>query len=343
MRFLYPTYQVFLTAVVALLLMAVLTPILITFLQRRRVGQVIRVDGPPGHLRKEGTPTMGGLLILLIVGSTYLVLAPRSLFGILAFLSILSFGLLGLVDDYIKVKNSRSLGIRARTKLIWEFLIAVALGVGAVNLAGLSTALAVPFTRWSLPLGDFGFTLSLGQSKIFFPVLYLVLIYIIFTATTNSVNLTDGLDGLAAGTVAICMLAYAGIAFREDLLELAVLAAAVGGACVGFLWYNSYPAEIFMGDTGSLSLGAAISTLAIFTKTELLLVLIGAVYVAEALSVIGQVAVYKWAGHRLFKMAPLHHHFEISGWSETKIMVRFWILCGVAAGAGFAVYFVSTI
>lgn len=343
MRFLFPTYQVFLTAVVALVLMAVLTPILITFLHRRHVGQVIRVDGPPGHLRKEGTPTMGGLLLLLVVGSTYLVFAPGSLLGLLAFLAILAFGILGLVDDYTMVINARSLGLRARTKLVCELLISIALGLALVNLSDFSTSLTVPGTSWSISLAGLGFSLPVGGTEIAVPILYLAFIFLIFTATTNSVNLTDGLDGLAAGTVAICMLAYAGIAFREDLLELAVLAAAVGGACVGFLWYNSHPAEIFMGDTGALSLGAAIATLAVFTKTELFLLIIGGIYVVEALSVITQVVGFRWSGRRIFKMAPLHHHFEIVGWSETKIMVRFWIVCGVLAGAGFAVYFVSTI
>ena len=163
------------------------------------------------------------------------------------------------------------------------------------------------------------------------------------TGMSNAVNLTDGLDGLAAGTVTIVTLAYGAIAFRQNSLETALLAAAVAGACIGFLWYNSYPADIFMGDTGSLGLGALIAALAVITKTELLLLVIGGIYVAETLSVILQVASFKMTGKRIFRMAPVHHHFEMKGWSETKVMVRFWIITGILAGLGFAMYFVGTV
>jgi len=168
-------------------------------------------------------------------------------------------------------------------------------------------------------------------------------VWFMIVGSSNAVNLTDGLDGLAAGTVLIVMLAYAGIAFRQNHLEVALLAASIAGACVGFLWYNSYPADIFMGDTGSLGLGAAVAALAIITKTELLLVLIGGIYVAETLSVILQVASFKLTGKRIFLMAPIHHHFEMKGWSETKVMVRFWIVTAILAGGGFALYFVGSV
>jgi phospho-N-acetylmuramoyl-pentapeptide-transferase len=169
----------------------------------------------------------------------------------------------------------------------------------------------------------------------------LAFLALLISATTNTVNLTDGLDGLAAGTVTIVMLAYAGISFQQDHLDLAIFAAAVGGACIGFLWYNSYPADIFMGDTGAIGLGGAVAAMAVATKTELLLILIGGIYVIEGLSVIIQILVFRFTGKRVFKMAPIHHHFEMLGWSETKVMIRFWIVTGVLAGAGFALYFLS--
>ncbi len=192
-------------------------------------------------------------------------------------------------------------------------------------------------------LGRIATTFDIGGTAVVVPWLYLALVFVMITSTSNTVNLTDGLDGLAAGTVMIVMLAYAGIGFRQDRLEIALLAAAVSGACVGFLWYNSYPADIFMGDTGALGLGAAIAALAIITKTELMLILIGGIYVIEGLSVILQVASYKLTRKRIFRMAPIHHHFEMLGWSETKVMVRFWIVTGVMAGGGFALYFVGSL
>ena len=184
---------------------------------------------------------------------------------------------------------------------------------------------------------------SVGGMAIVVPWLYLAFVGVMIVAMSNAVNLTDGLDGLAAGTVAIVTLVFAAIAFRQNSLESALLAASVAGACVGFLWYNSYPADIFMGDTGSLGLGAAIAALAVITKTELLLLIIGGIYVAETLSVVLQVASFKLTGKRIFRMAPLHHHFEMKGWSETKVMVRFWIITGILAGAGFAMYFIGTV
>jgi phospho-N-acetylmuramoyl-pentapeptide-transferase len=183
----------------------------------------------------------------------------------------------------------------------------------------------------------------LGGLRVAVPWLYLLLVWFMITGFSNTVNLTDGLDGLAAGTVMIVMLAFAGIAFRQSHLEVALFAASVAGSCIGFLWYNSYPADIFMGDTGSLGLGAAIAALAIVTKTELLVAVIGGIYVAEGLSVILQVASFKLTGKRIFRMAPIHHHFEMKGWSETKVMVRFWIVTGILAGLGFALFFVGSV
>lgn len=323
----YPTYQVFLTGALTLLLTIILTPLWIKISKARNVGQIVRLDGPAEHLQKAGTPTMGGLFLLLNITLFYLVMAlPRGYSGVsvLALLAMLSCGLIGFFDDYSKVISDRSLGLLARTKLIWQLAISIIFGWVAINYCHLSTQVAIPLTHLKI---------DLGWS-------YYIFLFIIIAATTNGVNLTDGLDGLAAGTVTIVMLAYAGIAFKQNRLDLAILCAAIGGACIGFLWYNSFPAEIFMGDTGSLGFGGAIAALAILTKTELLLLLIGGIYVMETLSVIIQVVSFKYFnGHRVFKMAPLHHHFEMQGWSETKVMIRFWIISALLAGAGFALYF----
>ncbi|MDI6716853.1 MAG: phospho-N-acetylmuramoyl-pentapeptide-transferase [Actinomycetota bacterium] len=337
--FKYPTYQIFLTAVLALITTAALTPIWIRLLRKEGIGQVVRIDGPQTHLTKSGTPTMGGVIILLTVLVVYLLMAAASMRSLIALLTLISCGLLGFVDDYRKVVKARSLGLKARSKLIWQFVIAVVVCLVAVNFAGLETYVQIPLTNYVIPLDFPSFRFVVSNMEIVVPVLYIALVFIIIAATTNTVNLTDGLDGLAAGTVTIAMLAYAGIAFRQDRLDLAIVSAAIGGACIGFLWFNSYPASIFMGDTGSLGLGGAIAAMAILTKTELLLVLIGGIYVIEGLSVIGQVVSYRWFKTRILKMAPIHHHFEMLGWSETQIMMRFWIISGMLSGLGFGIYF----
>ncbi|MHB0977042.1 MAG: phospho-N-acetylmuramoyl-pentapeptide-transferase [Candidatus Aquicultorales bacterium] len=337
----YPTYQVFLTAVLALVATVVLTPVWIELLKRRSVGQVVRLDGPQKHLTKAGTPTMGGVLIIGVVSSVYFLLSSWHASGLIALFALLSSGMIGLIDDYRKVVKARSLGLRARSKLIWQLGISIVIGLGVVNAANIPPSIAIPGTAYSFPLGSPSIAVNLMGTEILIPFLYIAFVFLVLFATTSSVNLTDGLDGLAAGTVTITMLAYAGIAFRQDNLELAVLAAAVAGACIGFLWYNCFPADIFMGDTGSLALGGAIATLAILTRTELLLILIGGIYVIEALSVIAQVVSFRWFGTRVLKMAPIHHHFELKGWSETQVMVRFWVVTGVMAGAGFALFFMT--
>lgn len=337
----YPTYQVFLTAVLSLVLTAVLAPFWIRLLKLRNIGQVVRADGPSGHLTKEGTPTMGGVLILFVVSGVILILGKVTPFALIALLTMLACGLVGFVDDYSKVVRERSLGLKARSKLIWQVVISVGVGLFAVNYAHVATKIIVPLSRYQIPLGALSFTVSVGKMRVIVPVLYLILLFIMVAGESNGVNLTDGLDGLAAGTVTIVMLAYAGIAFRQNRLDVALFCAAVAGSCIGFLWYNSFPADIFMGDTGSLGLGGAIAALAILTRTELLLILIGGIYVIEIFSVIAQVLSYRYLGRRVLRMAPIHHHFELLGWSETKIMVRFWIVTGVLAGGGFAIYFVS--
>jgi len=336
----YPTYQVFMAMVVSLLLSIMLFPAWIRLLKFRNIGQQVRADGPQGHLVKQGTPTMGGVLILLVVSIVYLALGDVGRSGMIALVALLGCGLLGFIDDYAKVVKERSLGLTAKMKILGQAVVASAVGILAVNWAHVSPEVVVPFVG-TLDLGVWQSTFSVGGFVLEMPWVYLALVFFMVLSFSNTVNLTDGLDGLAAGTVMIVMLAFSAISFAQDNLELALLSASIAGACLGFLWYNSYPADIFMGDTGSLGLGAAIATMAIVTKTELLAPLLGGIYVVEGLSVILQVASFKLTGKRIFRMAPLHHHFEMKGWSETKVMVRFWIVTGALAGAGFALWFVA--
>ena len=335
----YPTYQLLLAAVLALLLAGIFFPLWIRLLRFRNIGQQVRADGPQGHLVKQGTPTMGGVLILIVVAVVYLGLGEVGRPGIIGLIALLGCGILGFVDDYAKVVHERSLGLKPKAKILGQAAIAFAIGVLAVNWAHVSPEVLLPWGGL-LDLGVLSTTLNVAGFGITLPWLYIGLVFFMVISFSNTVNLTDGLDGLAAGTVMIVMLVFAAIAFQQDNLELALFAAAVAGACLGFLWYNSFPADIFMGDTGSLGLGAAIATMAVVTKTELLEPLLGGIYVAEGLSVILQIASFKLTGKRIFRMAPLHHHFEMKGWSETKVMVRFWIVTGILAGAGFALWIV---
>ncbi|MBS3957611.1 MAG: phospho-N-acetylmuramoyl-pentapeptide-transferase [Clostridiales bacterium] len=329
--------------VLALVATGALFPFWIRLLKFRGIGQQVRADGPQGHLVKQGTPTMGGVLILLVVAGVYVFLGDFGRLSLLAVAAMAACGLLGFIDDWAKVVHERSLGLTPRLKIAGQAFVALSFGLLAVNWGGVSTVVDLPLTGVSLDLGSVSSLVAVGDAGLVVPWLYLGLVFFMIAGFSNAVNLTDGLDGLAAGTVTIVMLAYAGIAFRQDRLEVALLAAAIAGACMGFLWYNAYPADIFMGDTGSLGLGAAIAAFGIITKTELLLVLIGGIYLAETLSVILQVASFKLTGRRIFLMAPLHHHFEMKGWSETKVMLRFWIVTGILAGAGFALYFVGSV
>ncbi len=338
----YPTYQLFLVVVAALAATVVLFPLWIRLVRYRNIGQQVRADGPQGHLVKQGTPTMGGVLIMLVITAVFLAMGRTDRPSMLVLIAMLACAVLGFVDDYAKVVKERSLGLTALSKIAWQVGISLSIGLLAVNWAGISAKVTLPLLGQGLDLGVLSSSFAVGGYQIVVPWLYLALISVMVVGFSNTVNLTDGLDGLAAGTVTIVMFSFAAIAFRQNHLPVALVGAAVAGACIGFLWYNSYPADIFMGDTGSLGLGAAIAAFAIVTKTELLSVLIGGIYVVEGLSVILQVASFKLTGKRILRMAPIHHHFEMKGWSETKIMVRFWIITGVFAGAGFALYFLST-
>ena len=325
---------------VSLLVALVGTPLLISWLRARGIGQPIREDGPKGHFIKAGTPTMGGLMIVLAALTGYVVahLQGGTIFtwgGILTILAIAGAGLVGLADDWIKVKNARNRGLNMRTKLAGLLIVGVGFAVLAIRLADVSTDLS--FTRVD------GLDIDLG------PYLWVAWAVLLILGTTNAVNLTDGLDGLAAGSAAFSFGAFTLIAFwafRHPLqydvpqgLDLALVAVAMVGACTGFLWWNAAPARIFMGDTGALAIGAGLACLALMTNTHLLLVVIGGLFVLETLSVIVQVAAFRLFHRRVLRMAPFHHHYELGGWPETTVIIRFWILAALGTAMGVGIYY----
>ena len=338
----YPTFLVFLGAVFGMVLTMMLMPAFIRFLRRGHIGQQVRDDGPQTHLVKQGTPTMGGVIMLIAVAITILLVGLPDLETYLLLIAVVLTGVLGLIDDVSKVAHERSLGLTPKAKLVGQFAIAGIFTLCAVNLLDVEPTVEIPFI-YTFDLGVLTTTVPIGDDGFSIPWLYLVFCLVLLVGLCNAVNLTDGLDGLAAGTVMIVMVVMAAIAFRGNLLEPAIFAAALAGTCVGFLWFNSHPADIFMGDTGSLALGMALGCLAVVTKTEFVVIIIGGLFVCEALSVIIQVWHFKRTGKRIFLMAPLHHHFEKKGWSETKVVVRFWIISGSFAVCGFVLYFAQSL
>jgi phospho-N-acetylmuramoyl-pentapeptide-transferase len=318
-----PMGTVLIAGTASLLICCFLSPKFIEFLRNREFGQNIREEGPEGHHEKAGTPTMGGIIIFAAIAVPFLVLGDRQWQGLAVFGVAMASALLGFADDYIKIVRRRSLGLRARTKLVATVIISLGLWWVTRHEVHLEPTLRLRFVDYTVNLGVF----------------YPVLIYLVLAGTTSAVNLADGLDGLAAGCAAIVLLTYIGITFiTTGERDLAVLAACLVGACVGFLWFNSFPANIFMGDTGSLGLGGAIAGLAVMTKTEGLLIIIGGIFVIEALSVLIQVFSFQTFRKRVFLMAPIHHHFELQSWSETKIILRFWIVAAVCSAIGFTIY-----
>jgi phospho-N-acetylmuramoyl-pentapeptide-transferase len=323
--------DVLIATIVAMVISIVAGPRFISFLRLREYGQQIREEGPAGHVVKQGTPTMGGLLILFSAAVPYLILTSYSTPALTVFFCMVGCGTIGFLDDFVKLTHRRSLGLNGRWKLLLLALITVGVGYAARNL---STDLYIP--------GIGGIPLSYA----WYPFLFLII-----AGAANGVNLTDGIDGLAAGTGIIAVFTFTAmtvIAFirsgppgsrSEIYLDLSIVGAAVIGATVGFLWYNAFPAEVFMGDTGSMAIGGALAGFAIMTKTEFLLLLIGGIFLIEALSVIVQVVSFKYYGKRVFLMTPIHHHFEMKAWSETKIMVRFWILTAILCACAFALYY----
>jgi phospho-N-acetylmuramoyl-pentapeptide-transferase len=307
----------------SLLICMFLGPRFIDYLRLKEFGQQIREEGPAGHHGKAGTPTMGGLAIFIAIAVPFLILSDYRTASLAVLATALAMAALGFADDIIKLRRRRSLGVSGRTKLLVQALTAIALWVFVTESVGLNGELKLRVVDASVDLG----------------VAYPVLIFLVLAGATNGVNLTDGLDGLAAGCAAIVLLTYTVMTFiTNGQDDLALLSACLVGACVGFLWFNSFPASVFMGDTGSLGLGGAIAALAVVTQTELLLIVIGGIFVIEALSVAIQVFAFQRFRRRVFLMAPIHHHFELAGWSETKIILRFWIIAAICAAIGFTLY-----
>src|SRR5436309_8650754 len=325
--------RVLIAGLAALLISILAGPRFIAFMRRKEYGQTIREEGPEHHVTKQGTPIMGGLLTLGVATAAFLALSKYTVPALTVFFVTLACGAIGFIDDFIKLRHRRSLGLNARWKLL--LLAAVTVGVGvAARHQHLPTNVYVPgLGHLELSWGWYG------------------LLFLVIAGAANGVNLTDGLDGLAAGTGIIALFTYAAmnvIAWIrsgppghrfETKLDLALVGAALIGGAIGFLWYNAFPAAVFMGDTGSMAIGGALAGFAIMTKTIFLLLLIGGIFAVEALSVILQVFSFRYWGRRIFLMAPIHHHFEMKAWSDEKIMVRFWIVTGLLCAAGFALYY----
>jgi phospho-N-acetylmuramoyl-pentapeptide-transferase len=319
--------RVLAAAILSMAISILVGPRLIAFLRAREYGQHIREDGPAGHLVKQGTPTMGGLLFVLSAAVPFLILSRYTPEGLTVFFITLACGAIGFIDDYIKVTHRRSLGLSGRWKLL--LLAAITVGVG-----------------WVVQEEKI-------DKNVYVPVGFFLLLFLIIAGAANGANLTDGIDGLAVGVGTIALMTFTAINMlayiregqldipvgRDAAQDLAIWGAALIGGMIGFLWFNAFPAELQMGDTGSMAIGGALGGFAVMTKAELLLLLIGGIFVVEALSVILQVFSFKYYGRRLFLMAPIHHHFEMKAWSETKIMVRFWILGGILCAVAFALYY----
>lgn len=303
--------------VISFLICILLGPFIIPWLTKLKFGQSIRSDGPRTHLKKAGTPTMGGIIIIISFLIADAIFSKWDKYMAIAILITLGYGIIGFLDDYIKVRYKRSLGLTARQKLLGQFVLAIILAYFAKNLIG--TDVIVPFLKKEVNLGYY----------------YIPFIMFVAVGTVNSVNLTDGLDGLATGVSFMVTAFFALIGFFINNTSLAVFGAAITGALLGFLKFNRYPAEVFMGDTGSLAIGGAVAVLATMTKLPVILPLVGIIYVIEALSVIIQVVYFRLTGKRVFKMSPIHHHFELSGWPETKVVFVFWIVTLIAVFLAF--------
>jgi phospho-N-acetylmuramoyl-pentapeptide-transferase len=348
--FRYITVRTVYASLTAMFLALVFGPWLIRRLRELQIGQYIREEGPQQHKKKAGTPTMGGVLIVLSTAVPVLLWADlTNAFVLMALFALIGFSVIGFIDDYAKVAKKQNLGLTSKRKFLLQVLVSMIVGVGLLELSthsAYSTQLIVPFLKKFHPDLVIHSLMSSGHlwPLAFLP--FLLFVTIVITGSSNAVNLTDGLDGLAIGSTVIAAGAltvltyvssnarwstYLDIQYIPRIGELTVFCGALVGASLGFLWYNAHPAEVFMGDVGSLSLGGTLGVIAVIIKQEILLFFIGGVFVVEALSVILQVGSFKLRGKRIFRMAPIHHHFELLGWSESKVIVRFWILALVFA------------
>jgi phospho-N-acetylmuramoyl-pentapeptide-transferase len=333
---------IFLSITIGGFLSLLLTPLFIRFQKTRAIGEKIRIDGPRSHSTKAGTPTMGGVIIVFASIAAFVIVSlikyyryqDYSMEGIFVTSILLLCSLVGFIDDYMAMRKQRSLGLRGWVKIFLLVLICIYFVLFSHYVLDLGTYISIPFTDISIELGHW----------------YYVIVVLILLSTTNAVNLTDGLDGLAAGSASIVVAVFCFIAFLEwtilDLsysIDVAVIGGSVIAACIGFLWWNTSPAEIFMGDTGSFGLGGLIAAIAIVLKQEILLIVIGGLFVAETLSVIIQVFWFKLFKRRVFKMAPIHHHFELLGWPEIRVIIRFWLVCAIFAATGFFIYYLKFI
>jgi len=314
--------RLLLIIIAAFFMSLLLGPGIISWLRHLKFGQSIRQEGPQSHLQKAGIPTMGGVIILSALTATILIFVGDNSQALLCLGVTLGYGLIGFIDDFIIVVKKRSLGLNARQKLLGQIIIGGLLGFFVWLNPSFNREILLPFTKFSLDLG----------------YLYIPFVILVMIGTSNAVNLTDGLDGLAAGTTAIALLAYLFITLSLGNFGLAAFTAALLGACLGFLWFNCHPAQVFMGDTGSLALGGSLASIAVLTGTEVFLLVIGGIFVIETLSVIIQVISFKLTGKRVFRMSPIHHHFELTGWKETKVVGRFYLLATTFAILGLLLF-----
>ena len=311
------------TAMISFLIVVILGPIFIPMLTKFKFGQTVRDDGPKTHLQKNGTPTMGGVLIIIAILITGLTRSNISSDMVIGLICVVGFGFVGFVDDFIIIKMKRSLGLKPWQKIVMQVALALYVSYYQYSSSPSATQLIIPFTDAVINLGP----------------LYVPIMTFMIVGIVNAVNLTDGLDGLASGVTLIVAAFFMIFATSISNTDVAVLAAATVGACIGFLGFNAYPAKIFMGDTGSMALGGAVTAFAVLTNSMLLFVLVGGIYFAEAISVMLQVTYYKLTKKRIFKMAPIHHHFEQCGWPETKVVFTFWIVTVVLAWIGIIAVF----
>lgn len=321
-------WRILWAGIAGFLTVIILGPMVIKVLHRLKFGQSVREDGPQSHQKKAGTPTMGGVLIFFGMTAGVLAGVGRTWESplIWVFFITIAFAGIGFIDDLIIILTKRSLGLKARHKLLAQIIFAGLLGLYVVQTGALESLL-IPFSSVSLPMIQ--------------PIITFLFVMFVVVGTSNAVNLTDGLDGLAAGTSVIAFIALAILAQAMGQNQLAIFGFALAGACLGFTWFNSPPAQVFMGDTGSLALGAALASMAVLSKTPLYLLVIGGVFVAETLSVMIQVTSFRLTGRRVFRMSPLHHHFELGGWVESKVVFRFWIVGILLAILGIAGFYLS--